>query len=34
MDLSSPWLIATACLLGVIAIYFLWARKITKKSVE
>jgi hypothetical protein len=31
MDFSSPWLIATSCLLAVIAIYFLWVRKLVKK---
>jgi hypothetical protein len=31
MDSFGPWLIATSCLVAVIAIYFLWARKLSKK---
>ncbi len=31
MDFTSPWLIATACLIAVIAIYFVWARKLGKE---
>jgi hypothetical protein len=31
MDFSSPWLITTACLLAIIAIYFLLVRKLSKK---
>ena len=31
MDFSSPWLITTACLLVVIAIYFFLVRKLGKK---
>jgi hypothetical protein len=34
MGFTSPWLIGIVCLLTIIAIYFLWARKLNKKSVE